>query len=93
MIMCYELRQAAMQCANQPVRDRLFDTANALQIAIKVFGISPTEDNLIAVNGLWAVGQKLLKAFDEDTPDPSNGGRLKITAASEDEDTQLREAA
>jgi hypothetical protein len=98
--MTFELRQAAMQCAIEPLREQLFDCANGLQVATKLFAISASQENLEIVNGLWARGDRLLKEY-EQAPDGGNGGKMRQEKGfinwppeeGSDEDNLLREAA
>lgn len=97
MIMTFELRQAAMQCAIEPLREQLFDCANGLQVATKLFAIAATQENLEIINGLWARGQRLLDQY-VNAPDGGRGGAKSKDdwvdwVAEDDEDNLMREAA
>lgn len=95
MIMTYELRQCAMQCADATLRQQMKDCADNLGVALKLFAISASEDNLQIVNGLWALGQRLIDRYDMGGPTDGKGGAMKAPIEFElpDEDNLMREAA
>lgn len=57
-----ELNTAGAACTKASYRDVLFGAATELMVLCKRFHIDQTTENLIALNGAWAHGVRVLKA-------------------------------
>lgn len=54
-----ELRQTAVRCRHEKLAADLRHTAKNLEDALLKLRLNPTTNNMVRVNGLWALGHKL----------------------------------
>jgi hypothetical protein len=69
-----ELRDAARQCSNYSYRRLLQDAADILRALVKRMAEDPTDERLMALNGAWVNGLRILNATpSEAPPNPFSG--------------------
>lgn len=73
MNMLFRLNEAARTCSDPILKDTLKQTAVSLTGAAKRLANDPTEDNMIALNGLWGFSHRILKRAEQPDPAPTGG--------------------
>lgn len=72
----FELRESARTNRNEKYRELAARSADALANAINCFFHTPNRTNLIDVNGLWSLAERLLK--NQPTDDVPGGGQVRV---------------
>lgn len=70
----WELREIARQEPNQALRVVAKTTADRLDRSIREFARQPIQEHLQTVNGLWAIGQRIIDVWNEPHPSPPQAG-------------------
>lgn len=74
MELVLKLRTAAIKATSPEGRDTFHLFASNLERAITDFAMAPTENNLIALNGAWAIAERVAKTIPpEGDPAPLSG--------------------
>ena len=74
MTFSLKLRNAAKGCTNAEYKAAIQSIADSIDLRVKDLGADPTENNMIRLNGAWAVAARLLRNLpDEGSPSPSTG--------------------
>lgn len=71
-----ELRDSAKENRSETYRVLARQTADTLAAAINIVWSTPTRTNMIQLNGIWAIAERLLKNQPED--DPERGGQVRV---------------
>lgn len=72
------LREIVRTTTNKRLREVAKHAADELDCAIVALGYTPTRENLQTVNGLWAIGQRIIDVWTvpEPTPPRAAGGSV-----------------
>ena len=74
MELVLKLRTAAIKATSMASRDTFHMFASTLERAITDFAMAPTENNLIELNGAWALAHRIAKLIPpEGDPAPMSG--------------------
>lgn len=88
------LRDAAMHCSKPETRRALRAVADTLDLAIDQFNRTPSEGNLITLNGAWACAACIAKTIPpEGDPAPLSGGTTPPLLSEGSDAMLLRGAA
>jgi hypothetical protein len=74
MELILKLRTAAIKATTPSGRDMFHMFASQLEQAVTDFTLTPTENNLIALNGAWSIAKRVAKTIPpEGDPAPLSG--------------------
>lgn len=74
-----QLRNAAKVERDELIKFKMRRAADDLDVALKTFTIAPNGANLLAVNGLWASGVRVL-GFATVTDPQDGGAKIRLAA-------------
>jgi hypothetical protein len=72
----FELRDSARESRNEHYRKLARQAADSLTAAINIVWSTPTRTNMVQLNDLWSVAERLLQ--NQPTDDPERGGQVRV---------------